>query len=95
MTGNSIDSRISAARSRIAHLRYLAGIIEDSEARRALIGIIREREDRLHSMVLESTLVRLAEAYRRKDSFNDPGVWLKEFLRIQGERAEQIKERRA
>ena len=92
MTGN-IGSRISAARSRIAHLRYLAGFVEDSEARRALVGIICEREDRLYSMLLESIIVHLAEAYRRRDSFNDPDVWLKEFFRIQGERAAQVKER--
>jgi len=93
-TPDKVYARISSARARIQHLKYLASSISDGEARKALRRVIADREDRLFSMEAERCLVALANSEIRRDPYSSPAVWLAEYKRVEGEYKKIVEARR-
>lgn len=80
-----IYQRIETARSRIAHLRFIASNLSDRGARKALERVIASREDHLFDMMVEHIATRLYLSEQKKEAFNAPGSWIKELQRVEGE----------
>jgi hypothetical protein len=89
-----IYARIESSRARIQHLRFIAENISDRGARRALERVIASREDHLHMMMVEHLAVRLYLAEQKRDGFNQPGGWVAELARVEGEYKKIVEARR-
>lgn len=86
--------RISYLKGRIPRLRYLAGLVEDKDARRGFERLIRAREDELFDLESERVLTTLAENLQGRSSYADPAAWLAFYKKLVEGRTKELEARR-